>query len=362
MNSILQRLNFFLVETMHIQTSAIIRQLIKEIYDLDYKKSDFYLIDCVLTYNCYPMIFSDKIYNDYKDSLHELIINPPEKELKETSDLFKNYKSSYEFNSDILLETLKGIANTHGRLRIHEAFFLWFYEYYDIYQRSVNILMEDKEDSIPDTWKYYLAIMAVSTIRCEYLLRELELQFLVKGGDINWLNNGLSEIPSKLKKLEKINNILAHQPWTLKIQDLNEIYVDWQKNELVHAVLILTNFHRLSCLVESFRFNFDNRISKHNLSFTYEENTETNKLNQTKINEIILSELKKINNSEKSSIKKKEWGRKNSEENLKVSKNFDNSLNYYTNDFSKYISNYCTVYQDFDSHSEDYNSYIVIYN
>ena len=47
----------------------------------------------------------------------------------------------------------------------------------------------------------------------------------MKGGDVNWLVGGLVEVPEKLTKLSRVNNILAHQPWKLSKLELNVIKI-----------------------------------------------------------------------------------------------------------------------------------------
>lgn len=84
------------------------------------------------------------------------------------------------------------------------------------------------------------------------------------GGDERWLIEGLNGVPEKIKKLGKINNILAHQPWKLLINDIivfkiftKEIYrgensnESWNFNEFVQAAVILVTFHRLAAIVEA---------------------------------------------------------------------------------------------------------------
>jgi hypothetical protein len=64
----------------------------------------------------------------------------------------------------------------------------------------------------------------VSTIRSEYHLRHLKAIFLVRGGEEEWLVNGIEGTNDKIKKLSKINNILAHQPWKLTRKDIEVSY------------------------------------------------------------------------------------------------------------------------------------------
>lgn len=50
--------------------------------------------------------------------------------------------------------------------------------------------------------------------QCSYLIALQKQEFLLQGGDQNWLR-GLKCIPQKLRNLYDINKILAHRPWLL---------------------------------------------------------------------------------------------------------------------------------------------------
>jgi len=59
-------------------------------------------------------------------------------------------------------------------------------------------------------------------------------------------------LPKKIQKLATINAILAHQPWLIKpqhIQDLVSGEDNWNIPELVQALTIITTFHALSGFV-----------------------------------------------------------------------------------------------------------------
>ena len=76
--------------------------------------------------------------------------------------------------SDInLQQLLVQVFLTHGRLFHHERILCWFPRYLQYFVESEDLLM-NKEDILPITWKYYIAIMAVSCYECEYLLKILE--------------------------------------------------------------------------------------------------------------------------------------------------------------------------------------------
>jgi len=73
----------------------------------------------------------------------------------------------------------------------------------------------EKDDVLTSVQKYYISIMAVSCYDCEYLLKILEEQFLLNGGNIEWLTSGLSKADRKLQRLGEINEIMAYRPWIL---------------------------------------------------------------------------------------------------------------------------------------------------
>jgi hypothetical protein len=73
----------------------------------------------------------------------------------------------------------------------------------------------NREDVLPITWKYYIGIMAVSCYECEYLIKILEEQFLLYGGDVEWLLHGLKKADKKLERLAELNELLAYKPWII---------------------------------------------------------------------------------------------------------------------------------------------------
>jgi len=297
--------------------------------------------------------------------------NEKEKTLKEKGDIFNNFVSFYPYNKEKALELVQKIGEEDGRIKFYESFFLMFNEYYHLLRANTLDILMNEDNYIPLTWKFYIAIMAVSTIRCEYLLRELEMQFLLKGGEEKWLVNGLIEVPEKLRKLEKINNILAHQPWKLNVQDIHEICnkyetSGWSLNELTHAVLIMTNYHKLASIIESLNIELidENDENKLKLKNDQDKKSEDSKIlkyiSEGNVKDTIILELEDINKTMEKHSTIFDPGRKFSDEykTFKIPSLLDGSL--CKKEFDKHISNYCTVYLDFDSHSEEYSSYIVI--
>jgi hypothetical protein len=133
------------------------------------------------------------------------------------------HKSMYnkeEINSEYILKLSKIMTKVH----MYEHFFLWFEDYLKIYFKTMDMLMVE-DGFIPKTWRYYIAIMAASAMKSEYLFKTLEDAFLECGGDESWLIYGLDVIPEKLSKLSRINNILAHQPWKMITEDIKVRYL-----------------------------------------------------------------------------------------------------------------------------------------
>jgi len=330
-------------------------------------------------------------------------------ELKKLDEFFDTYESAYPFEKGKALNCLKQIGN-FGKIQFHEIFLFWFPEIYSLYKNTFNIIFNSTNRCIPITWKYYIGIMASATIKCEFLFKHLEAEFLLNDGDENWLIYGLEAVPEKLRKLEKINNILAHQPWKLKESDILEIYLQsnlnfWNLNELVEGILIMVNIHRLAGIIESIKLGLGGakNLSDDFEIFSIEEKFHDSKLlkflnNEEIIKFKIFNELKNLNvnknlndkiynvdeiNSEKREFKPENVRLNNNDEkllntlhcidsskNLPIKRKFSEDNNssklnssfeniFSIEDFSKHISNFCTVYLDFDSHSDKYKSYFV---
>jgi hypothetical protein len=232
--------------------------------------------------------------------------------------------------------------------------------------------MQD-EGILPIPWRYFIAIMSSSTIRCSYLLRYLQEQFLIKGGDEEWLIYGINKVPEKLSQLSRLNNILAHQSWKLTTNDLNELLVmenkpGWSREELVHASLIMINFHKLAAIMESLKFSFAEVSTSGGFVTRSNSSTMISQLEQREGKNKLYNNLLEMNvNDEKSNIKNQNESKdKNQIEGRKrtFSKGEDVKIDYYieketNSEFDSYISNFCTLYLDYDVYSETPLSIIV---
>jgi hypothetical protein len=321
-------------------------------------------------------------------------------QIKEVENFMENYKTRYPFDKEKCKKFFENIC-LYGKFSNHELFLLWFPDFNINYKRTFDIILSNKEIYLPLTWKIYLGIMAASTIRNEYLLRILEGEFLVNGGDEDWLILGLEGAPEKLKNLQILNNILAHQPWKITEKDIKDVLKtantssSWNVQELVQAIVVLTTYHRLATVLECLKIDVkknddeekkgeENSYSNSNKTFVsdnYEakeisedqskdnisksidvESSLSFIINEEGIKHKIINNLELMNQSN-DSYEKNNKNRKNSE--IYEFETYTNPIEYFhTNDiivdFSKYISKFCTVYLDFDNHSEEYKSYFVI--
>ncbi|KAH1002887.1 hypothetical protein HUJ04_008921 [Dendroctonus ponderosae] len=125
--------------------------------------------------------------------------------------------------------------------------------YLEQFLKTQNYILRG-DGPLPFDYRHFIAIMAAGRHQCSYLIALQKQEFLLQGGDQNWLR-GLKCIPQKLRNLYDINKILAHRPWLLHtshIEKLTKCGKDsWSLAEVVHAIVILTHFHSLCSFVFS---------------------------------------------------------------------------------------------------------------
>lgn len=122
--------------------------------------------------------------------------------------------------------------------------------YLDIFLRTQHFILRG-DGPLPFDYRHFIAIMAAGRHQCSYLINNQKQEFIMQGGDQNWLG-GLTHIPQKLRDLYEINKILAHRPWLLNkthIQKLTKGSDSWSLAEVVHAIVLLAHFHSLSSFV-----------------------------------------------------------------------------------------------------------------
>jgi len=94
----------------------------------------------------------------------------------------------------------------------------WFPRYLDYFTGLLKLVLA--EDVLTLDMKLYLGIMAVSCFNCEYMLNILEEQFVLNGGNLEWITGGLKRVDPRLAKFAEINEILAFKPWQLQLKHI----------------------------------------------------------------------------------------------------------------------------------------------
>lgn len=71
--------------------------------------------------------------------------------------------------------------------------------------------------------KLYLGIIAVSCYNCDYLFNILEENFVLNGGNLDWISGGIKVVDPQVAKFAEINEILAFKPWTLNARHIESL-------------------------------------------------------------------------------------------------------------------------------------------
>lgn len=124
--------------------------------------------------------------------------------------------------------------------------------YLSCFLRTQHALLQF-DGPLPCHWRHYIVIMASARHHCSYLVQLHRSWFLQAGGDEAWLQ-GLQCAPPKLRRLSLINKLLAHRPWLLSREHIEELVSPraedrWSLAELIQAVVLLAHTHSLSSFV-----------------------------------------------------------------------------------------------------------------
>ncbi|KAL0962084.1 hypothetical protein UPYG_G00335470 [Umbra pygmaea] len=125
-------------------------------------------------------------------------------------------------------------------------------EYLSCFLNTQDALLE-LDGPLPRHWRYYIVAMAAARHQCSYLVQQLSAGFLEVGGDKSWLG-GLEHTPPKIRCLHTLNKLLAHRPWLITQQHIQELVCPgadarWSLAELIHAVILMVHSHSLCSFV-----------------------------------------------------------------------------------------------------------------
>ncbi|KAG1689768.1 hypothetical protein DVH05_001973 [Phytophthora capsici] len=138
-----------------------------------------------------------------------------------------------------------------GRVTHLMQILAWHPSYLELFDRSLAATMM-RDGTLPLQWRSYIAVMGASELRCHYLADLQQYNFVVNGGDGEWIK-GLDYVPPKLFKLHELSSLLAHRPWLLTAEHVAELLRSdqddsWSVSELVHAIIVLCQAHSMASI------------------------------------------------------------------------------------------------------------------
>ncbi|XP_036422461.1 sestrin-2 isoform X1 [Colossoma macropomum] len=125
-------------------------------------------------------------------------------------------------------------------------------DYLSCFLRTQNALLQP-DGPLPLSWRHYIIIMASARHQCSYLVQLHSSAFLLAGGDVSWLR-GLHCAPPKIQRLQTLNKLLAHRPWLITQEHIQELVSPgaeprWSLAELIQAVVLMSHAHSLTSFI-----------------------------------------------------------------------------------------------------------------
>uniref|UniRef100_A0A8C5QWS1 Sestrin 1 n=1 Tax=Leptobrachium leishanense TaxID=445787 RepID=A0A8C5QWS1_9ANUR len=135
-----------------------------------------------------------------------------------------------------------------GRLDNITLLMVFHPQYLESFLKTQHYLLQ-MDGPLPASHQHYIGIMAAARHQCSYLVNLHVNDFIHSGGDQKWLN-GLENAPPKLQSLSELNKILAHRPWLITKEHIEQLLKtgenNWSLAELIHAVVLLAHYHSLA--------------------------------------------------------------------------------------------------------------------
>ncbi|KAF1505460.1 Sestrin-1, partial [Eudyptula minor novaehollandiae] len=152
-------------------------------------------------------------------------------------------------NEDAMMHALFADSfATLGRLDNVTLVMVFHPQYLESFLKTQHYLLQ-MDGPLPLHYRHYIGIMAAARHQCSYLVNLHVNDFLHVGGDPKWLN-GLENAPQKLQNLGELNKMLAHRPWLITKEHIEQLLKteenSWSLAELIHAVVLLTQYHSLA--------------------------------------------------------------------------------------------------------------------
>eukprot|EP00300_Choanocystis_sp_HF-7_P033352 c45680_g1_i1.p1 GENE.c45680_g1_i1~~c45680_g1_i1.p1 ORF type:complete len:563 (+),score=114.81 c45680_g1_i1:52-1689(+) len=195
---------------------------------------------------------SETPFHDVRESLTRLVSNAVtvlgESTVQVPRGFLSNTRFSYTSEPSLAnrdAELLRGIVLQDGCVTLEQRLLSWHSEYLTK-AHGLEELLFSRDAPLPATWGHYLCVMAAAVHRCTYLAEAHMKLFIGIGGEAVWIKDGLLSVPPKLRRIAKLNDLLAHQPWLVNKQHVEEVLKGddaWSMAELIHALVLLAATH-----------------------------------------------------------------------------------------------------------------------
>ncbi|KTG39820.1 hypothetical protein cypCar_00005828 [Cyprinus carpio] len=124
--------------------------------------------------------------------------------------------------------------------------------YLTCFLQTQNALLQ-LDGPLPLSWRHFIIILASARHQCSYLVQHHSSAFLLAGGDKSWLR-GLHCAPPKIQHLQMLNKLLAHRPWIITQEHIQELVCPgaearWSLAELIQAIVLMSHAHSLASFV-----------------------------------------------------------------------------------------------------------------
>lgn len=125
--------------------------------------------------------------------------------------------------------------------------------YVEAFLKTQQFLFRE-DGPLPFQYRHFIAIMAAARHNCQYLVRLHAHEFLLQGGDPEWLR-GLTYAPQKLQNLYEVAKILAHRPWLIKKDHITKLTKGtqgtdtWSLSEVTQALVICSHIQSLCSFI-----------------------------------------------------------------------------------------------------------------
>ena len=239
-----------LSECVFVQSSILFRYIIKEVFNEDYAE----LSDNRIVYSSLDEIA--KKLNVFDDDANKEIsidvLNAPI-EKKKIGNFFSEFKSTYEYNSSLSLSLFTKVVNANLSISHFDILLLEFPEYFECINKTLNDIVNNEKTNFTRSEIFYLAIMGAASVDCDFVIKDLIRLYLLNYGEESWITNGLIVAPEELKSFGKIFNIIAFQPWKLKVDDINALGIQKNLQSFIQAIIIMTTYQRIASIVQSIR-------------------------------------------------------------------------------------------------------------